>query len=56
MQRTLKYRGFEICIDLVPTLEDMFDAWLGIQGPPDVPAVAKPRQRIKVRGGPFCHR
>ena len=56
MQRTLKYRGFEICVDLVPTSEDMFDAWLRIEGPPRVPALAKPGQRIKVRGGPFSQR
>jgi hypothetical protein len=36
MQRTLKYRGFEIFVDLVPTSEDMFDAWLRIEGPPHV--------------------
>ena len=43
MQRTLKYRGFEICVDLVPTSEDMFDAWLRIEGPTHVPAVADAR-------------
>jgi hypothetical protein len=31
MQRTLNYRGFEICVDLVPTSEDMFDAWLALK-------------------------
>jgi hypothetical protein len=56
MQGTLTYRGFEICVDLVPTSEDMFDAWLRIEGPPHVPTVAKPGERVKVRGGPFCHR
>lgn len=56
MQRTLKYRGFQICVDLVPTSEDMFDAWLRIEGPTHVPGVATPGQRIKVRGGPFSHR
>jgi hypothetical protein len=32
MQRTMKHRGFEIDVDLVPTSEDMFDAWFRIQG------------------------
>jgi hypothetical protein len=56
MQTTLKYRGFEICVDLVPTSEDMFDAWLWIEGPPHGPSVATHGQRIKVRGGPFSQR
>ncbi|WNC95406.1 hypothetical protein RI103_37375 (plasmid) [Paraburkholderia sp. FT54] len=56
MQRTLKYRGFQICVDLVPTSEDMFDAWLCIEGPPHVTGVTTPGQRIKVRGGPFSQR
>jgi hypothetical protein len=56
MQRTLKYRGFEICVDLVPTSEDMFDAWIRIEGPPQVLAVATQGQRIKVRGSPFSER
>ncbi|MFM0696822.1 hypothetical protein PQQ64_31690 [Paraburkholderia graminis] len=54
--KNAEVRRFEICVDLVPTCEDMFDAWLRIEGPADVPAVAKPGQRIKVRGGTFCHR
>jgi hypothetical protein len=33
MQRTVKYRGFEIYVDLAPTSEDMFDAWFRIDGP-----------------------
>ncbi|TDG03983.1 hypothetical protein E1N52_31940 [Paraburkholderia guartelaensis] len=56
MQRTLKYRGFEICVDLVPTSKDMFDAWFRIDGQTSAPGVAAPGQRIKVRSGPFSRR
>ena len=56
MQRTLKYRGFEICVDLVPTSKDMFDACLRIEGQTHTSGVAAPGQRIKVRGGPFSRR
>ena len=56
MQRTVKYRGFEIDVDLVPTSEDMFDAWFRIHGPTHAPGVAALGLRIKVRGGPFSRR
>jgi hypothetical protein len=56
MQRTVKYRGFEIYIDLVPTSKDMFDAWFRIDGPAHALAVAALGLRIKVRGGPFSRR
>jgi hypothetical protein len=56
MQRTLRYRGFEICVDLVATSKDMFDAWFRMEGPTHAPGVAAPGQRIKFRGGPFSRR
>jgi hypothetical protein len=56
MQRTVKYRGFEIYVDLAPTSEDMFDAWFRIEGPTHDRGVAAPGLRIKVRGGPFSSR
>ncbi|MDQ0621947.1 hypothetical protein QFZ39_001157 [Paraburkholderia graminis] len=56
MPRTVKYRGFEIDVDLVPTSEDMFDAWFRIQGPTPIPGVAALGLRIKVPGGPFSRR
>ena len=56
MQRTVNYRGFEIDVDLVPTSEDMFDAWFRVQRPTPAPGVAAPGLRIKVRGGPFSRR
>ncbi|WP_168787694.1 hypothetical protein [Paraburkholderia aromaticivorans] len=56
MQRTVKYRGLEIYIELVPTSEDMFDAWFRIEGPTHAPGVAAAGQRIKVHGGPFSSR
>jgi hypothetical protein len=56
MLRTVNYRGFEIDVDLVPTSEDMFDAWFRIQGPTPARGVAALGVRIKVRGGPFSRR
>lgn len=56
MQRTVKYRGFEIDVDLVPTSKDMFDAWFRMEGPTHAPGVAALGLRIKVRGGPFSRR
>jgi hypothetical protein len=56
MQRTVKYRGFEIYVDLAPTSEDMFDAWFRIDGPTHDLALVARGQRIKVRGGPFSRR
>ncbi|MBB3261730.1 hypothetical protein F4827_006646 [Paraburkholderia bannensis] len=56
MQRTVGYRGFEIDVDLVPTSEDMFDAWFRIQGPTHARVVLARGLRIKVRGGPFSRR
>lgn len=55
MQRTVKYRGFEIDVDLVPTSKDMFDAWFRIQGPMHARGVAALGLRIKVRGEPVWH-
>lgn len=56
MQRTVDYRGFEIDVELVPSSEDMFDAWFRILGPTPTQGVAAPGLRIKVRGGPFSRR
>jgi hypothetical protein len=56
MQRTVGYRGFEIDVGLVPTSEDMFDAWFRLQGPTHARGVAAPGLRIKVSGGPFSRR
>ncbi|MFM0392607.1 hypothetical protein [Paraburkholderia phytofirmans] len=56
MQRTVKYRGCEIHVELVPTSEDMFDTWFRIEGPAHDRGVAAAGQRIKVRGGPFSSR
>jgi hypothetical protein len=53
MQRTVKYRGFEIHVDLLPTSADMFDAWFRIEGPIKPPGVVALGERIKIRGGPF---
>ncbi|AIP33793.1 hypothetical protein DR64_285 [Paraburkholderia xenovorans LB400] len=56
MQRTVRYRGFDIYIDLAPTSKDMFDACFRIEGPTYATGVAAPGQRIKVHGGPFSRR
>jgi hypothetical protein len=56
MQRTVKYRGFEIHVDLLPTSADMFDAWFCIEGPVRPPGVVALGERIKIRGGPFSRR
>ena len=56
MQRTVNYRGFEIDVNLVPTSEDMYDAWFRIHGPTPAPGVSALGLRIKVRGGPFSCR
>lgn len=56
MQRTIEYRGFEICVDLQCTSEDMFDAWFRIEGPVRPPGVMALGARIKIRGGPFSRR
>ena len=56
MQRTVNYRGFEIDVDLVPTSEDMYDAWFRIQRPTPARGLAALGLRIRVRGGPFSRR
>lgn len=53
MQRTVKYRGFEIHIDLLSTSKEMFDVWFRIEGPIKLSGVAALGERIKIRGGPF---
>jgi hypothetical protein len=56
MQRTVKYRGFEIHIDLLSTSKEMFDVGFRIEGPVKLSSVAAPGGRLKMRGGPFSRR
>ncbi len=53
MERTIAYRGFDICVKLEPAAGDMFEAWFSVEGaivPAGVIALGTP---IKVRNGPF---
>jgi hypothetical protein len=56
MQRMVKYRGFEIHVDLQPTSTDMFDVWFRIDGSIETPGVLALGERIKIRGGSFSRR
>lgn len=56
MQRTVKYRGFEIHVELLPTSADMFDARFRLEGHIEVPGVVALGEHIKIRGGPFSRR
>nr|WP_087687219.1 hypothetical protein [Pandoraea sp. PE-S2R-1] len=56
MERTIAYRGFEISIKLEPSAEDMFEAWLCVEGPIMPEGVAALGTPIKVHNGPFSRR
>ena len=56
MNRTIAYRGYEICVELTPTSKDMFDVTFrvaGLAGPMGRLGIGKPTQ---IPNGPFSRR
>jgi hypothetical protein len=56
MQRTIKYRGFEIDIQLIASAPDMFDVTFQIKGRDNLGILGAHGHRIPLRNGPFTRR
>lgn len=56
MHRTIKYRDFEIHVELTPVAKDMFDVTFQIKGAANVNVLGPRGGRIPVHNGPFTER
>jgi len=56
MERTTKYRGFGIRVELESVAKDMFDVWFQIEGPTSSNGAKSIGERTKVFAGPYSRR
>jgi len=56
MERTTKYRGFGIRVELENVAKDMFDVWFQIEGPASSQGAKSIGERTKVFAGPYSRR
>ncbi|WP_244807564.1 MULTISPECIES: hypothetical protein [Caballeronia] len=56
MHRVIAYRGFEICVELIPAAEDVFDVTFQIKGGTNLEVLGARGSRIPLRNGPFTER
>ncbi|WP_250475118.1 hypothetical protein [Caballeronia sp. GAFFF1] len=56
MNRMIKYRGFEIHVELAPSAEDVFEVTVQIKGAENVNVLGARADRVKLRNGPFTER